>query len=60
MTFAYPDLLAVAVLAPLIVLGLAAWDHVRRQAVVRQLGHVPQVQRMLASASAWRRWAGGR
>ncbi|MBK7072863.1 MAG: VWA domain-containing protein [Myxococcales bacterium] len=56
MTFAYPDLLAVAVLAPLIVLGLAAWDHVRRQAVVRQLGHVPQVQRMLASASAWRRW----
>lgn len=56
MSFAYPDLLAVAVLAPLVVIALAVWDQLRRQAVVRQLGHVPQVQRMLASASAWRRW----
>jgi len=55
-TFAYPDLLAAAVLAPLVVIALAVWDAFRRQAVVRQLGHVPQVQRMLASASAWRRW----
>lgn len=56
MTFAYPDLLAVAVLAPAVVFGLALLDLLRRQAVVRRLGHVPQVQRMMASVSSWRRW----
>lgn len=56
MTFAYPDLLAVAVLGPLAIIALTVIDAVRRQAVVRKLGHVPQVQRMLASASPWRRW----
>ena len=54
MTFAYPDLLAVAVLAPVVVFGVALLDLLRRQAVVRRLGHVPQVQRMLASVSPWR------
>lgn len=56
MTFAEPDLLAAAVLGPVVIFGLALLDALRRQAVVRRLGHVPQVQRMVASVSGWRRW----
>jgi len=54
--FAHPDLLALAVLAPLVVVGIGLLDGLRRRAIMRRLGHVPQVQRMMASASAWRRW----
>jgi Ca-activated chloride channel family protein len=55
-TFAYPELLAIAILAPLVVLGLQVVDELRRTAIMRRLGHVPQIRRMAASASTWRRW----
>jgi Ca-activated chloride channel homolog len=36
--------------------GLTLLDGWRRHTLIRKIGHVPQVQRMLASTSAWRRW----
>lgn len=56
MIFANPDLLALAVLAPVVIAGLGLLDAWRRRVLIRRLGDVPQVQRMMASASAWRRW----
>lgn len=56
MTFAHPDVLALAVILPLVVIGLQILAEVRRAAVTRKLGHVPQIRRMVASASTWRRW----
>lgn len=56
MTFAAPDFLALAVLIPVVVIGLGLLDELRRRALVKRLGAAPQVRRMMASASAWRRW----
>lgn len=56
MTFANPDLLIAAVLLPLLIVGLGVLDDWRRRAIVARLGDVPLVQRMMASASTWRRW----
>lgn len=56
MTFADPELLALAVLAPIVILGLGVVDGLWRRRLVGRLGDGIQVQRMMASASTWRRW----
>ena len=56
MTFANPDLLALAVLVPIVIAGLGLLDAWRRAVLIRRLGDAPQVRRMMASASTWRRW----
>ncbi|MEZ4400051.1 MAG: VWA domain-containing protein [Kofleriaceae bacterium] len=56
MTFRYPELVAVAALALVVVLGLGALDELRRRSLMRKLGHVPQLRRLLVSTSTWRRW----
>lgn len=56
MNFANPDLLAAAVILPAVILALGFLDDWRRRSLVARLGDVPLVQRMMASASTWRRW----
>jgi hypothetical protein len=53
--FATPELLAVAVLVPLLVLGIALADRARRKVLLGRLGEAAVVQRMMASVSPGRR-----
>lgn len=56
MSFGSPDLLAFAVLVPIALVGLGLIESWRRRALMRRLGDLGQVGRMMASASPWRRW----
>ncbi|HET9620128.1 MAG TPA: VWA domain-containing protein [Kofleriaceae bacterium] len=55
MTFATPWLLAVALGAPLAVLGLFWYDRARRRALTQRLGELPVIGRVIGSASPGRR-----
>lgn len=55
LTFATPELLAVAVLVPLVILGIALLDRARRNVLLGRLGEAPVVQRLMASVSPARR-----
>ena len=55
MTFATPWLVAVAIGAPLAVLGLFWYDRARRRVLTQRLGELPVIGRVIGSASPGRR-----
>lgn len=52
---ATPELVAVAVLVPLVIFGIALLERARRKVLLGRLGEAPVVQRMMASVSPGRR-----
>ena len=55
MTFATPWLLAVAIVAPVVVLMLQLYDRARRRQLTSRLGELPVIGKVIASASPGRR-----
>jgi Ca-activated chloride channel family protein len=53
--FATPELLAMAVLVPIVIVGIALLERARRQVLLGRLGEAPVVQLMMASVSPGRR-----
>ncbi len=55
LSFVTPQLVWVAVLAPVFVLLLHIWDYARRTVLTRRLGDLPVIRKVTASASPGRR-----
>jgi Ca-activated chloride channel homolog len=55
--FATPELLAIALLVPAVILGIALLERARRKVLLGRLGEAPVVQMMMASVSPGRRRA---
>jgi Ca-activated chloride channel family protein len=55
LSFATPELVILALVAPVFVFALHVYDHARRQTLTRRLGDLPVIGRVIASASPGRR-----